>query len=440
MEYGLDAKISKELESINFRVLQETQLDDEAKKRSTKPWIEEDNKLVGKRRIDVKDQFTAFQKAMKVLLVWGQTIGLNPVTGILQKDPSKMRFTVYTWKFLFSLTVAVAQTIGTTLCIYKLFREPTSISALGFVTFFTSTCFTTFLFILIASKWPTLMQDIVRSKLDEYVDKKIITKCRITCCIFIGMALMEHFLSILSRVARVIECSQNETDHGEVFVKVTSPWLYDLNVPYVVAVAVMVQYVNLITTANWNYSYIFIVCVSMYLSSILNQINKRIALEAQKTHVPAKIWINLREDYTRATHLVKRFDDVISGIVLVTYANDLFFICLQLYNVLSNMSKAAQLVNKLCPDQDGTFRAYSYPAYLIYSVLYLLVRFLTVSIVASGVNTASLLPAPILYGIPTTAYTKEVERFQNQVNGDVVALSGLHFFYITRDLVLTLQN
>ena len=54
-----------------------------------------------------------------------------------------------------------------------------------------------------------------------------------------------------------------------------------------------------------------------------------------QNYVPATTWGELREDYTRATNLVKLFDDVFSGIVLVSFANDLFFICMQLYNVLA---------------------------------------------------------------------------------------------------------
>lgn len=39
-------------------------------------------------------QFITFQKAMKVLLVYGQCVGLNPVTGILSHEITKIRYEI----------------------------------------------------------------------------------------------------------------------------------------------------------------------------------------------------------------------------------------------------------------------------------------------------------------------------------------------------------
>ncbi|CAH0698771.1 unnamed protein product [Spodoptera exigua] len=397
--------VSKELEIINFKVLQENHLEHDTKRGSAKHWISEDATSDERRKAKLKNLFLTFQKAMKVLFIGGTCIGVNPVTGILQKDLSKMR----------------------------LFKMPSSLPALAFLIFFTTASFTTYSFIWIAPKWPALMKELINSKLDEYIDPNVIRRCNIACCGFMVMAIMEHVLSIVSRIARILECN-DQVHVGEMFIKVTSPWLYELNVPYVVALGVIVQFLNIVSTATWNYADIFIVNMSLFLTSILQQINKKIAATASKNYVPASKWGELREDYTRATNLVKRFDDVLSGIVLITFANDLFFICMQLYNILSR---------GLC-SAVGTYRLiiysryYIYPAYLAYSSVYLFVRFLSVALVAARIHSASMVPGPILFAVPATSYCKEVERFQNQVNdGVVVAFSGLHFFYITRDLVLT---
>ncbi|KAH9633965.1 hypothetical protein HF086_015169 [Spodoptera exigua] len=106
---------------------------------------------------------------------------------------------------------------------------------------------------------------------------------------------------------------------------------------------------------------------------------------------------------------------------------------------MGNSVKTTQVLTKLCPGYENSYsRYYIYPAYLAYSSVYLFVRFLSVALVAARIHSASMVPGPILFAVPATSYCKEVERFQNQVNdGVVVAFSGLHFFYITRDLVLT---
>ncbi|KAJ8733780.1 hypothetical protein PYW07_014331 [Mythimna separata] len=378
---------------------------------------------------------------MKVVIIWGQCIGINPVTGILQKDASKMRFTKCSFQFLLAITLAVVQTIAAILTTYRLYRKPNNLNALGFVSFFSTACLTTISFIRIAPKWPTLMKEVINSRLDEYIHPKVVKRCKIACAVFMAMGLMEHIMSLLSGIGRVIECHEVLDNRGETFMKISSPWLYELNVPYVEGVAITIQYLNSVATATWNYADIFIVCISLYLTSIMEQINKKVILTASKNFVPASTWGELREDYNRATKLVKSFDDMFSGLVLIAFANDLFFICLQLYNVLANGFRATAIINKLCPGhQNNFFRIYIYPAYLMYSTVYLCVRFLNLALVSSGVHSSSLVSLPVLYAVPTTSYCKEVERFQNQVNSDTVALSGLHFFYITRDLVLTVAG
>ncbi|KAJ8735035.1 hypothetical protein PYW08_014285 [Mythimna loreyi] len=274
-----------------------------------------------------------------MVIIWGQCIGLNPVTGILQKDVSKMRFTKCSFQYMFAMTIAVAQIMATMLSIYRLYNYPN-------------------------------------------VD-----------------VLVEHIMALLSRLVHIMECQDGVINVGEVFVKGTSPWLYELNVPY-----------------------------DVWLGSIL------------QNYVCESTWEVLREDYNRATKLIKLFDDVFSGLVLIAFTNDLFSVCLQLYNVLRKVVQSSQIIDKICPGHDlSLFRVYVFPAYVTYSTIYLVVRFLTLALVASRVHSSSSVALPVLYGVPTTTYCKEVERFQNQVKSGTVALSGLRFFYITRDLVLTVS-
>lgn len=42
------------------------------------------------------------------------------------------------------------------------------------------------------------------------------------------------------------------------------------------------QWNYIITSANWNFSDIFIICISLYLTSILNEINKKILWAADE--------------------------------------------------------------------------------------------------------------------------------------------------------------
>ncbi|XP_075990674.1 gustatory receptor 5a for trehalose-like [Anticarsia gemmatalis] len=387
-----------------------------------------------------RTQFRSFQKTMRVMLVFGQCIGLNPASGLLQKDIAKIRFTVYSWRVLYTTLLLIAQTLVVSLCFYRLFSTPVSIGSLAFVSFYFTTWCTTLIFLWIATKWSEFVKEIFNCNLDEYVDKTIIKKGSLPCIVFLCFALLEHILSIISKTAQILDCTAYEYDPYEELIKHTFPWLFDLGAPFSVPIGVLLQYINLISTMNWNYSDMFIVCTSLYLTSVMNQVNKRILWAADKTYLPPSIWCTLREDFTRATRLVRLFDEVFSGLILISFASNLFFICLQLFNILANGINQVDIAGK-CPHfPSGPLRGYEHPIYLAYSLTFLFVRFLTVSLVAASVNVASLVPATALYRVPSSAYCCEVQRFIDQVHGGVIALSGLDFFYITRSLVLSVAG
>ncbi|XP_052747521.1 gustatory receptor for sugar taste 64e-like [Bicyclus anynana] len=83
---------------------------------------------------------------------------------------------------------------------------------------------------------------------------------------------------------------------------------------------------------------------------------------------------------------------------------------------------------------------YEAAAYFLFSLTYLITRSVAVSLIASQVNSASMVPAPVLYDVPSPVYCVEVQRFLDQVNGNKVALSGLQFFSVTRGLLLTVTG
>ncbi|XP_050352716.1 gustatory receptor for sugar taste 64f-like [Nymphalis io] len=138
-----------------------------------------------------------------------------------------------------------------------------------------------------------------------------------------------------------------------------------------------------------------------------------------RMHLPASQWRELREDYNRATRLVRSFDEVINSIVFTSFASNLFFVCVQLYHLL------------------GLFNGYEHTLYVTFSLIFLLSRSLAVLLIAAQVHSASLVATPSLYNVPYSSYGTEVQRFLDQIHGDTVALTGLNFFYVTKELVLS---
>ncbi|KAJ8735033.1 hypothetical protein PYW08_014283 [Mythimna loreyi] len=436
---GQRLEISKELEIINFQLLQQNYLRNGAKEGSAKHWISDDTNSGKDGKNKIKDQFISFQKAMKMVIIWGQCIGLNPVTGILQKDVTKMRFIKCSFQYLFATTLAVLQIIAIILSTYRVFKFP-HVDVFGSVAFFTPAFLTTISFIRIAPKWPTLMKKLIKFGLDEYVHPNVVKRCRIACSVYLGICILDHVMSIATTIVHIVECREGVNNIREEYIRSMYAWLYELHVPYDGWLAMILQYLNVLNTATWNYLDIFIVCISLYLTSIMELINKKIVLTASKNYVPASTWEVLRKDYNRMINLIKLFDEAFNGLVMIAFANDLFAICIQLYNVLAKVMKSPNFIDKICPGHEGSVYLIVFPVYVTYSTMFLIARFLMMSLVAAGVHSSSLVSLPALYTVPTTSYCKEVERFQSQIMNETVAISGLQLFNITRDLVLTVSG
>ncbi|XP_060809425.1 gustatory receptor for sugar taste 64f-like [Amyelois transitella] len=322
-------------------------------------------------------------------------------------------------------------------------KNAITIKILAFVSFFSSTSITTILFIRVATKWPSVIREITNSRLDEYVDPQLKIRSSVAAIILLMLASFEYILSQLSTYAHILDCTPQGKlqDVYRRYCLVNYNWLFGAGVPYSLPLGILVQILTSITTINWNYSDIFIVCISLYLISIFDKINEKIESAQKKSYQPW-FWGSVREDYTRATRLVRLFDDIISGITFVSFSNHLFFICLQLYNVLQNgVTAKERLPIEDCPNYpSGPFHGYEYSVYFSFSISLIICRFLTVSLLASRVHSAASQPINVLFDIPSQFYCTEIQRFVEEIHSDVVALSGLQFFHIKRSLILSVAG
>ncbi|XP_073959172.1 gustatory receptor for sugar taste 64b-like [Choristoneura fumiferana] len=394
---------------------------------------------------EANPQLVAFQRATKWLIVLGQTVGLMPVLGVLSKPPATIRqvwFKVLSFRFLYSVILGASQTMIAVICVQRLFRASLSVKSISFVLFYSASAATTILFIQAATKWPNLIQELPHYKLDEYVDPRIKIKCNVAITIFLASAIVEHIFSLLSAYAATLSCS---SDYGWIFysrfIKYSFPWIAELGLPDNFIIRLTTQFLNITATLAWSYSDLFIVCISLYLSSILEGINNKLVKNKNKLQYScSKFWVSMREDYSRAAQLVRAFDDVTCVVVFASFATNLIFICLQLYNLLSDGVRQ-KMNSKNCPNiSQGPLGGYENVIYFTYSMVFVLFRYLSVSLVAARVHTSSQSLAPALYGVPSSVYNVEVQRFLDQVQHDTVALSGLQFFYVTKSLVLTVAG
>ncbi|XP_061721211.1 gustatory receptor 5a for trehalose-like isoform X1 [Cydia pomonella] len=387
---------------------------------------------------DYNGYHATFQEAMKLTIIIGQFFGLNPVTGVSDIDTTKLRFQIQSCRFVYSVLSIIGQCTIVFFCFLKLFTDSNpNLSANSALVFCVTNCITTLLFLRVATRWPRLCQLISKTEAsDPSIDRTLIKKCRVSCVLVLTMALLEHLLSDLSSIAGIIDCQKGKNVY-EAFVVASSPWVFQYT-GYSPYVAILTQIIGIQFTFNWNYSDVFVICISFYLTSRLEQVNRRIESVFGK-HAPSSFWRTLREDYSRITGLVRRVDDVIGSIIFISFANNLFFICLQLLHTLAEGIRRNPSCRLGEPDE-RPFQGYEQTVYFVYSFGFLIMRSLAVSLIASRVHTASREPAHTLYFVPSTAYSVEVQRFLDQIHGDTIALSGLKFFNVKRGLVLTIAG
>lgn len=84
--------------------------------------------------------------------------------------------------------------------------------------------------------------------------------------------------------------------------------------------------------------------------------------------------------------------------------------------------------------------SFAQAAYFYFSFFFLIGRTLAVSLYSASINDESRKPLRILRCVPKESWCTEVKRFSEDISSDLVALSGMKFFYLTRKLVLSVSS
>ncbi|CAB3221032.1 unnamed protein product [Arctia plantaginis] len=334
---------------------------------------------------------TTFLKALRLTVIIGQVFSLLPVVGVFSNDARNIRFVKTSWKCVYSFLSLCGQIFISVLCIKKVAHSTVSLNGTSPVIFYMTTCVTMILFFKVAQRWPLLVQQItVSEEINPNFDVNLNRKCNFTCAVVLTLSSLEHILSLLSAVAGAAACYSYDDITYQIFVTHFYPWVFTY-LPYSPYLGILTQFIHFQSTFIWNFSDLFVICMSYYLTSRLEQVNKKL-LAAQGKYLPETFWRTTREDYCRATQTVRKVDDVISSVVFISFANNLFFVCLQLFNTL----------------ESGPLGGHEAATYFLFSLVYLLSRSVAVSLIASQVNTASIVPAPVLYDVPSPVYCVEV--------------------------------
>uniref|UniRef100_A0A2A4JFH7 Gustatory receptor n=1 Tax=Heliothis virescens TaxID=7102 RepID=A0A2A4JFH7_HELVI len=363
--------------------------------------------------------------------------GFFPVQGLGQPFADGTRFNIKSLYFIYNFTTLLGQLVMACFSIVLFFQTEVTLNSISNVIFYSTSLTSAVLFLKLAKQWPILMAKALETEqaLTELkLKNKVVVKCCVIAYVAMTVALVEHILCTSFNITFVMHCLKEAgitTNVMENYVVHRMPYVFNY-IPYSLFGAFLFEFLCLQSTFVWSFNDVFITCFSVYITAYFRNLNKVVTANSRKDKdmIP---WSTLRVHYSKLVKLVKEIDAQISSFILLTFFTDLFYICLQLFNSLHRNYVSFKYCNELQTKQALT--SPSYLLYYLYSVVFLVLRAMMMSLFASNVHCASLEPAHAVYDVPSALYDNEVRRFQLQLHHTKVALTG-KFFYVTRNMVL----
>ncbi|KAK0085894.1 hypothetical protein PV325_004288 [Microctonus aethiopoides] len=280
-------------------------------------------------------------------------------------------------------------------------------SATAGVVFYGNGLFGTTIFWWLAPRWITLQKEwqLMEQQLDR--NKQQIPRLRwkfrmITIMVMIP-ALFEHIISIINNMPanQLPQNGANATwkDYLKLYTHKSHGFILS-SCQYNIVLGLFLFVVSNIATFTWNFTDLFIMLISTALAERYKTLNENLNTATLDHSIVD--WSEFRKNYACLSTLVKRTDNDVSPIILLSFVNNLYFICLQLLNGDKN------LLDSL---------------YFFGSFGFLLSRTIAVTLLTARINDQSKIALP-------------TQRLQLQLTTDEVSLTGLRFFSITRNFML----
>ncbi|XP_055326851.1 gustatory receptor for sugar taste 64f-like [Sitodiplosis mosellana] len=364
----------------------------------------------------------SFQEAIGPLLAMAQCFGIMPVIGIKSKTACKLQFKWNSYRTIYSFVVFILLLIIMGMTVWITASHEIKFSRMIAVIFYGSAVYGIFCFIQLAPKWPRIMRrwESVEAKMPQYRTqagkRQLARRIKMISIIILMTSLVEHALNMISIVHYAQTCLDPDKPIKEFF-RVQLSQMYTF-LPYSPWLSFLGKFLNVIATFAWNYMDLFVMVVSVGLSSRFKQLNEDLERVKGK-RMSEDFWALRRTQYRKLSDLCVLVDDAISQITLLSLSNNLFFITLQLLRAIRPMPSIQHAI------------------YFWFSFIFLLSRTLAVSLYSSQIHDESKKPIVILRAVPTNTWNSEVRRFCEHVVNDTIALTGMRFFFLTRKLILS---
>lgn len=183
----------------------------------------------------------------------------------------------------------------------------------------------------VSRKWGRIMKEwkIVEDKL---ADEKTVNarNVKITVIVVLSIAVVEHLLSIISHLFSVLMCRNPNQSFIESFFRAHLSFIFEA-VEYNIWLALFIKWIDIISTLTWSFMDLFIMILAMGLTNLFKVFNEKL-FRFCRLEMPEVFWGEQRRRYREICDLVERVDEDVNFLILISFSNNLFFICLQLLN------------------------------------------------------------------------------------------------------------
>uniref|UniRef100_A0A182PZ30 Gustatory receptor n=1 Tax=Anopheles epiroticus TaxID=199890 RepID=A0A182PZ30_9DIPT len=380
----------------------------------------------------VDDERDTFLRGIRPFVILGQLFGIFPLYGITGNDPDRYRLKWFSLRVVLNLTVIVTALVQTYYEYIRLKLIGINAKNVSGLIFFIDACLINVLFLNLATKWRSVAAK--WEEVDETFNKppyqlqgwSLRKRLCVTSFVLVFLAAVEHCLSIVNNVhnqlVEIHYCNWTVTNYFQHYALRRFANVY-LNFPYHSLSAIFFTYISSALTIYWNYQDIFIIMISIGLATRFQQINNYLKILSDGVLIPAEdFWVRVRTNYVSVCELLDDVDRVISWTMLISCATNLYYICLQTLHVTKKLANTVE------------------DAYYWYSLVFLIARTVIVFLSAAHIHDCAKKPLDIIMKIPNVGWCIELERFSTQLKSEKVALSGMGFFSLTRQLLFSMAG
>uniref|UniRef100_A0A182S567 Gustatory receptor n=1 Tax=Anopheles funestus TaxID=62324 RepID=A0A182S567_ANOFN len=375
---------------------------------------------------EIDDQKERFYLAISSVLRWARMLGVFPLSNVTAPDPDALRFNYFSLYIVLSVLSVAGGLFVMIAALIRLNRVGINAMNIAEPIFFGICTLLTLLFVRLAIVWRKFMlfwaqrEELFFARPYGAINlrRKVIG---LALCILVS-GLVEHVAYVINQAYNVyqesITCRYNVTNPIKLYGSLTFQSVYQ-SVPYHHLVTMYLLYTTISLTFVWTFTDLFILLIATGIACRFEQLNKRIDTNLQNSS--EAFWGEMRTHFVGLMELVERTNRIVGPLVIVSCANDMYFLCLQTLNTV----------------EDKPFAINEW--YFRYSFSFLIMRTTVKLWYAAEVDEKSKRTHKLVQKIRIEHYNDELEILRI-CSGAGVSISGMGFFNITRKIFLTMAG